>query len=74
VDELEPTLHPAGQRGSGVETVAAKGGRGRSCDPDGGPIGGVYGIAWSKIFIEPPPYAQQRRRRGERGTGVTKGS
>jgi hypothetical protein len=34
----------------------------------------VYGIAWSEIFIEPPPYAQQRRRRGERGTGVTKGS
>jgi hypothetical protein len=34
----------------------------------------LYGIAWSEIFIEPPPYAQQRRRRGERGTGVTKGS
>ena len=34
----------------------------------------LYGIAWSKILIEPPPYAQQRRRRGERGTGVTKGS
>jgi hypothetical protein len=34
----------------------------------------MYGIAWSEIFIEPPPYAQQRRRRGERGTGVTKGS
>ena len=45
VDELEPALHPAGQRGSGLETVAAKGGRGTSCDPDGGPIGGVYGIA-----------------------------
>jgi hypothetical protein len=27
-----------------------------------------------EIFIEPPPDAQQRRRRGERGTGVTKGS
>jgi hypothetical protein len=34
----------------------------------------VYGIAKSEIFIEPPPDAQQRRRRGERGTGVTKGS
>jgi hypothetical protein len=34
----------------------------------------MYSIAWSEIFIEPPPYAQQRRRRGERGTGVTKGS
>jgi hypothetical protein len=27
-----------------------------------------------KFFIEPPPDAQQRRRRGERGTGVTKSS
>ncbi len=34
-----------GQRGSGLEAVAAKGGRGTSCDPDGGPIGGVYGTA-----------------------------
>ncbi len=38
------------------------------------PTDPLYGIAWSEIFIEPPPYAQQRRRRGERGTGVTKGS
>ena len=45
VDELEPALHPPGQRGSGLETVAAKGGRGTSCGPSGGPIGGVYGIA-----------------------------
>jgi hypothetical protein len=26
------------------------------------------------FFIEPPPDTQQKRRRGERGTGVTKGS
>ncbi len=26
------------------------------------------------FFIEPPPDTQQRKRRGERGTGVTKGS
>ena len=45
VDEPESALHPAGQRKCGVETVAAKGGRGTSCDPDGGPIGGVYGVA-----------------------------
>ncbi len=29
-------------------------------------------LEWN--FIEPPSNAQQRRRRGERGTGVTKGS
>ncbi len=36
--------------------------------------GSLYGTARVKFFIEPPPDAQQRRRRGERGTGVTKGS
>ncbi len=41
MDEFEPALHPPGQRGSGLEIVAAKGGRGTSCGPDGGPIGGV---------------------------------
>jgi hypothetical protein len=28
----------------------------------------------SRIFIEPPPDTQRRRRRGERGIGVTRGS
>ena len=45
VDELEFALHPQRQRGCGMETVAARGGRGTSCEPDGGPIGGVYGAA-----------------------------
>ncbi len=28
----------------------------------------------AEFFIEPPPDTQQRRRRGERGIGVTRGS
>jgi hypothetical protein len=57
-----------------MEAVATRGGHGKGCGPRGGPIGGVYGTAKSRIFIEPPPDTQQRRRRGERGIGVARGS
>ncbi len=57
-----------------MEAVATREGHGKSCGPRGGLIGEVYGTAKSRIFIEPPPDTQRRRRRGERGIGVARGS
>jgi hypothetical protein len=45
-------------------------------DPKGrrGEEEGCTALPRMGFFIEPPPDTQQRRRRGERGAGVTKGS
>ncbi len=42
---LSPRCILRDNEGSGLEAVAARGGRGTGCGPSRGPIGGVYGTA-----------------------------
>jgi hypothetical protein len=57
-----------------VETVATRGAMGRAVDRAEARSGECTALPRAEFFIEPPPDTQRRRRRGERGTGVTKGS
>ncbi len=50
-----------------MEAVATREGHGKSCGPRGGPIGGVYGTAKSRIFYRTPArYTAKEKTRRKR--------
>ncbi len=53
-----------------MEAVATRGGYGKGCGPRGGPIGGVYGAAKSRIFYRTPAgYTAKKKTRRKRNRG-----
>ncbi len=53
-----------------METVATREGHGKGCGPRGGPIGGVYGTASSRIFYRTPAgYTAKKKTRRKRNGG-----
>jgi hypothetical protein len=53
-----------------MEAVATKEGHGKGCGPRGGPIGGVYGTAISRIFYRTPAgYTAKKKTRRKRNRG-----